>query len=261
MDEAEVVKQMRRTVLQMVYTAREGHLPSSFSIMDLLYVLYRDCLHIDPHHPKAPDRDRFILSKGHASAALYAVLSHFGFFDATHLSTYCQPGSLLGGHPDCQKVPGVEASTGSLGHGIAIGCGLAIGLRQQGSPRQVVVLVGDGEMDEGSFWESVMMAKNLALSNLVVIADCNGSQHYSHSFDYEGILRSMGWQAHTVDGHHLSELRRDLVPRVRASRTAPLFVRANTQKGYPIRRFTGDHGWHRRTPTEEEMADLMAELS
>jgi len=251
---------IRRTVLQMVFNGNEGHIPSAFSVLDILYVLYRDCLHFDPHDPRSPDRDRFVLSKGHASAGLYAVLSHFGFFPQEMLLGYCQPGSILGGHPDATMVPGIEASTGSLGHGVAIAVGMALGLRQQGSARKVVVLVGDGEMDEGSFWEAMMMIQNTELKNIVVIADCNASQRYSHKYAYDRILKEFDFGVSVVEGHDLDRLSATLQPLVCMPLSRPAFVMAQTTKGQGVARFIGDHGWHRRTPTDAEMALLLEEL-
>jgi transketolase len=253
--------EIRRTILEMVFQAKEGHVPSAFSILEILYILYQDCLHYDSKNPKSEDRDYFILSKGHAGAGLYGILSHFGFLVPESLMSYCQLGSIYGGHPDTVKVPGVEVSTGSLGHGIAMAVGIAYGLRIKKSPRKVVVLVGDGEMDEGSFWESIMLAKNLSLSNLVVIADCNQSQKYSHRFEYAKIISSFGWETLEVDGHDLKALSKTLQPLVHDTQNGPTFLVAHTTKGYGVQRFIGEHGWHRRTPTPIEMAELREELS
>jgi len=244
----------------MVAAAREGHIPSAFSILDILYVLYQDCLHTNPGAPQDPDRDYFILSKGHAGAALYAVLAHFGFFASALLETYCRRGSILGGHPDRLKVPGVEVSAGSLGHGIAMGVGVALGLRHKGSARKVVVLVGDGEAEEGSFWESITMIKNTGLTNLVVILDQNRSQRYAHPFRMQEILAGFDWSAQTVDGHDVQALSRCLVPLVRTTQVRPAFVVANTTKGFPVARFMNDPSWHRRSPNDDELREILQEI-
>ena len=255
------VKSLRRIILQMVHSAKEGHIPSAFSIVDILYVLYRDCLKYDPANPKCAERDCFVLSKGHAGAALYATLAHFGFFSGEDLKHYCTQGSKFGGHPDALKAPGVEVSSGSLGHGIAMAVGMAMAMRLEKSSRKVVALVGDGEMDEGSFWESVMLARNLGLDNLIVIADCNGSQKYSYPYDYAKILKSYDWAASEVNGHDLDALSQLLTPLVREPTAGPQFVVAHTEKGHGVARFVGEHGWHRRTPTDNEMIELMRELA
>ncbi len=254
------LRSLRSTILQMVFRAKEGHIPSAYSILEILYVLYKYCLRVDPKECKNPDRDYFMLSKGHAGAGLYAVLGHFGYFESELLTTYCQPGSLFGGHPDSCKVPGVEVSSGSLGHGIAMGIGAAMGLRLRGIDKKVVVVVGDGEMDEGSFWESMMMAKNQGLNNLIVIADCNGSQKYSYPFRILDILTSMEWGVKEVDGHDTELLREVLQPALLEPRDQPVFICARTIKGYGVKRFVGEHAWHRRTPTELELAEILKEL-
>lgn len=258
--DAEVLKSFRRTIIEMVYRAKEGHVPSAFSILEILYVLYKDCLTYDAKKPEDQNRDFFVLSKGHAGAGLYTVLSHFGFFDQKLLLNYCQAGSLFGGHPDALKVPGVEVSSGSLGHGISIAVGIALGLRLKKSERKVVVLVGDGEMDEGSFWESIMMIKNTDLKNIIVIADCNGSQKYSHKFDYKKILSAFEWDTFETQGHDLNTLKSTLQPLVKGTLNRPAFVIAQTTKGFGVKRFIGDHGWHRRTPTDVELKEIMQEL-
>lgn len=259
--EVQLLKELRRTILQMVFNANEGHIPSAFSILEIVYVLFRDCLSFRPEQPKWEDRDYFILSKGHAGAALYAVLSHFGFFSRQPLMDYCKPGSILGGHPDASKVPGVEVSSGSLGHGVAIGVGIALGLKQRNQKNKVVILVGDGEMDEGSFWESLMMIANNQLNNVVVIADCNSSQRYSLAYNYEAMVSAFGWDVTEVSGHDLDALRSVLKPVVRQEASKPRFVVARTTKGFGVQRMIGEHGWHRRTPTQQELAEMSQELS
>jgi transketolase len=260
-NDQEALKAIRRQILEMVFRAKEGHVPSAFSILEILYVLYKSALRYDAQNPKWEGRDRFVLSKGHAGAGLYAILAEFGFFKREILNTYCQPGSILGGHPDSKKVPGVEVSTGSLGHGIAVGAGMAAALNLSKSEAKVVCLVGDGEMDEGSFWETVMFARNANLNNLVVIADCNRSQKYSHGFNYAKILNSFGWDSTEVEGHNIEALTSLLVPAVREKRQNPLFITAHTTKGYGVQRFIGEHGWHRRTPTQAELDELFLELA
>ncbi|MFZ4776839.1 MAG: hypothetical protein ACOYM3_15825 [Terrimicrobiaceae bacterium] len=256
----QVLNELRGTILRMVYHAREGHIPSAFSVVDILYTLYRYCLRVDPVHPDREDRDYFLLSKGHSGTALYPVLAHFGFFEADSLLQYCKPGSRFGGHPDALKVPGVEICSGSLGHGIAMGVGLGLGLRLKNITKKVVVLVGDGEMEEGSFWESIMMARNTGLTNLIVIADCNNSQGYSHPFDFIRILQSFDWATAEVNGHDVEALEATLRPLIHGPLTSPTFVAARTRKGHGIARFVGEHAWHRRTPTESELRECLEEL-
>ncbi len=255
------LQRLRQTILKMVFSAKEGHIPSAFSILEIIYFLYSHCLKFDPRTPKSSERDYFILSKGHAGAALYVVLQEFGFFPEEHLTTYCKPTSILGGHPDLTRVPGVEVCAGSLGHGVAIANGIALGLRQRNCANKVVVLVGDGEMEEGSFWESVMMAKNLDLQNLIIIADYNQSQEYSFKFDYQAILNSFEFNVISVNGHDLEDLNNKVKPLFKEQPSRPTFVLARTEKGHGIKSFLGDRAWHRRTPTEVELQALLEELS
>ena len=251
---------LKGQILKMVFSAKEGHIPSAFSILDILFVLYRDVLRFDSVNPKAVDRDIFVLSKGHAGAALYAVLGHFNFFSSELLDSYCKSGSLFGGHPDALKVPGVEVSSGSLGHGIAMATGIATAIKQKGQDRRVFVLVGDGEMDEGSFWESIMLIRNLNLKNLVLIADFNKSQKYSFNYDYANILKAFGWSVKDINGHDHNEILKALQEPNRMNQREPHFILAHTVKGQGIKRFLGEHAWHRRTPTETELSELISEL-
>lgn len=256
----ETLKDLRKTIIEMVHRSKEGHIPSAFSILEILYTLYKYGLRYDPKNPLLPERDYFILSKGHACSGLYPVLAHFDFFDKELLKTYCKPGSIFGGHPDRVKVPGIEVSSGSLGHGVAMGAGIALGLRHKKMSNKVVVLVGDGEAEEGSFWESVMMVKNNNLSNILIILDYNHSQKYSHNFAYDKIMPAFDWDTFQVEGHDVESLRQCLEPLIKGERERPAFVIANTTKGYGINRFIGDQSWHRRSPTDEEMPELFREL-
>src|SRR6476620_6620197 len=167
---------IRRTSLQMVHRARLGHPGGDLSAADILAVLYFDVLRVDPAAPRQPDRDRFILSKGHCSAALYSVLAHAGFFPDAHLLGYMQPLSPLNGHPDRNKVPGVEANTGPLGHGLPIAVGTALAARMDGAAWRTFVLTGEGEVQEGSNWEAAMAAAQFRLDSLTVIVDRNTLQ-------------------------------------------------------------------------------------
>jgi len=168
-------KPLRIKIVEVIRRAGEGHIPSGFSIVDILDVLYGDFLRVSPATINNPDRDYFILSKGHGSAALYVVLEKYGFISAKDMSEKSQAGGILGGHPDMTKVPGAEASTGSLGHGVVTAMGAALGLRIQGRDNRVVALIGDGESNEGTVWEMALVAANLKLGNLCVILDKNKS--------------------------------------------------------------------------------------
>ena len=159
------IRELKKVILKASYISKEGHIPSAFSILDILYVLYNQILNINANNPIDENRDRFILSKGHASLGLYAVLSDRGFIDSEELETFGKFSSRLGGHPDCNKIPGVEASTGSLGHGFPIAVGIAMALKIKKSSSRVFVIVGDGECNEGTIWETALLAVNHNLNN------------------------------------------------------------------------------------------------
>lgn len=251
----------RALIARMVFYAQEGHIPSAYSIVEILDVLYEDFLNLSPQNIHDPGRNIFVLSKGHAGAALYAVLANRGFVDEKDLLNYCKAGSSFGGHPDRTKVPGIEVSSGSLGHGIAIAVGMAYAKKLKNLPGKVVVLVGDGEMEEGSFWESLMLAKDLNLSNIVVIADANQSQvKYSHAHRFADVLASMEWQTSKVDGHDIPALQQCFTRAFESH--SPCFILAETTKGFGVDRFVakGDNAWHRRTPTFEELEEILKEL-
>jgi len=189
----------------MVHAVNASHIGSCLSMADILAVLYTEVLRLDPTNPANPDRDRFILSKGHATAILYAALAERGFFPAAELDTYCRNGSALTGHVS-HGVPGVEASTGSLGHGLALAVGSALGLRARGSTEQrVVVLCGDAELNEGSNWESVLLAPYLNLTNLTLLVIDNHSSSIPMG-PWEARLGSFGWDVDVVDGHDHEQL-------------------------------------------------------
>jgi transketolase len=179
----------------------EKHDPSAYSTLEVLWVLYDRILHYDPSDPHSEDRDRFILSKGHGPLALYAILAHKGFFPKGELAKFLQWDGILGGHPDRNRVPGIETSTGSLGHGFPMAIGVALALKAKGIDRRVYVLVGDGEANEGSVWEAVLLAGNLALSNLTAILVDNRSSTRDLG-DIAAKFRGFGWVAQVVDGRN-----------------------------------------------------------
>jgi transketolase len=203
LDRDEVVR------LAALATGDEKHDASSYSTLDALLVLYGRVLRVDPARPGWDRRDRFILSKGHGPAAYYAVLSHHGFFDESWLSRFMRAGGRLGGHPDRLLVPGVEASTGSLGHGLSLAVGVALALRAGRSESRVVVLTGDAELNEGSNWEAIMLAPELGLGGLTLLVIDNGSSSI-HLRPIDGLLGAFGWDAESVDGRDHSALERSL---------------------------------------------------
>jgi len=176
-------KNLRRMVITTLESGKRAHLGSAMSILEIIRVLYDNILKIDPNNPKDPKRDRFILSKGHGCLAQYVVLADKGFFNKKELLTFCQTDSILGGHPEYGKTPGVEASTGALGHGMSIGVGMALAARLQKRKSRIIVIIGDGEINEGSIWEAAMSASKHRLSNLTVIIDYNKIQSYGFVSD------------------------------------------------------------------------------
>lgn len=261
MNELEDLKKLRKDIIEMVHRSKEGHLPSAFSILELLYVLYKDFLKYNPKNPNDMKRDIFILSKGHGSQALYAILSHSGFFEKDRMLTFCKFDSLFGGHPDRNKVPGVEASTGSLGHGLPMALGMALAFKIQNKPNKVFALIGDGESEEGTIWESALLALNLNLNNLIVIMDRNRSQYYAYDHDHFDIWKSFGWHTLEIkDGHDLDEIKNAFKEIINSESDRPKIIIAHTVKGKGISFIENNREWHHRAPNEEEYNKCMEEL-
>ena len=255
----------RRRNLRMIHRAGLGHIGADLSATDVLTVLYGAVLRIDPDRPDDPGRDRFILSKGHAAGALYTTLAHSGFFPEAELETFIQPLSRLNGHPPRHKVPGVEASTGPLGHGLPIAVGAALASRLDDAPWRVYVLTGDGELQEGSNWEAAMAAGHFSLDRLVLTIDRNGLQLASPTEETMGLepladkWRAFGWAVREVDGHDHGALLaayRD-VP-FEAGR--PSCVIARTHKGHGVSFMSDDPAWHHRVPDATQLEAALAEL-
>lgn len=256
----EVLKKLRRQIVLATIAANEGHIPSSFCVLEILWVLYDRVLRVDPADPRREDRDRFVLSKGHASLALYAVLAEKGFFPPPDMESFATHGSPLGGHPDRLKVPGVEASTGSLGHGFPISVGMALALRRKASPSRVFALVGDGEANEGTIWEAALLAAHHGLDNLTLIVDHNHSTDPALSLgDLAAKLRSFGWDTQDVDGHDAEALFAALT---RPPADRPRAIVARTVKGYGSPKIQKEPGaWHHGAPKPGDLAEILAELA
>lgn len=253
---------LRRKIVQMVYKGKDGHIPSAFSIIDILEVLYRNYLNFDPKNPKWPERDYFILSKGHGCVALYVILEKYGFITQNDLELFCKPGGILGEHPDSTKVPGIEASTGSLGHGMSFAVGIALGLRILGMNNRVYVLVGDGECHEGTVWEAANVANNLQLGNLCVIVDWNGSAAQLMPWDdLPAKWRAFGWATMVIDGHSEMELCKAFDSIQFQAYGSPTVIIAKTVKGKGVPMLEGHGVWHHRIPNEEEFKLIMEALS
>lgn len=257
--------QSRLRDLRMVYEAGLGHVGGEFSALDILTTLYFGVLRIDPARPDDPERDRFILSKGHAAAALYVTLASAGFFDPAELDTFLAPLSRLNGHPDRRKVPGVETNTGPLGHGLPVAVGVTLAARLDGSPRRTFVLCGDGELQEGSMWEAIMAAGHFGLDQLTLVVDRNRLQQGDATEATMRLdpladrFRAFGWAVHETDGHDHAALLRELssVP-FEAGRPSCLI--AHTHKGHPVSFMSDGVAWHHRIPSDREYALARQEL-
>jgi transketolase len=257
-----VAKQIRRIILGQSRRANVGHIGSALSIADILAVLYHDVLRI--LNPRDPERDRFILSKGHSALALYAALSLKGWLDERELSTFCSEGSRLSVHPE-YGVPGVELATGSLGHGLSFGTGAALAARMQNSNRRVFVLLSDAECDEGSVWEAALFAAHHRLSNLVAVVDRNGQQALGRTEEVLALeplaakWQSFGWLTHELDGHDLEALRSTLQPAA-APTGKPQVLIARTIFGKGVSYMQGQIKWHYWPMSETEFNQAVAEL-
>jgi len=257
--------QLRGQVLQMSHNAQAAHLASSLSCCDILATAYWDVLSIDPSKPKDPKRDRFILSKGHAAAALYATLAFRGYFPVAELATYCQDGGRLAEHPPANLLPGVEAATGSLGHGLPIGCGIALAGRIKGETYRVFALLSDGENNEGSVWEAAMFAAGQKLENVCVIVDYNKWQATARSNETLMLapLRdkwaAFGWDATEIDGHDVGMLSAHM-RNVPNGSGKPVALIAHTIKGRGVSFMEDDNNWHYRAPNAEELLRAHKEL-
>ena len=257
---------MRYDIVEMIAAAGSGHPGGSLSAADIVATLYFGIMTHDPAHPDAPERDRFVLSKGHAAPVLYAALSEAGYFGREHLVTLRKLGSLLQGHPDSKKTPGVEVSTGSLGQGLSIACGIALGLNPgTADERTVYCLLGDGECQEGQGWEAAMFAAHKSLDNLVAIVDRNGLQidgacsEVMCLGEIEAKFAAFGWEVATCDGHDIEGLI-DSIARVRAVPGRPGVVVASTVKGRGVSFMEDEAGWHGKAPSAEETETALREL-
>lgn len=258
-DDNAVINELKRTVVLAAAKAGEGHIASAFSIMHILWELYDRTLRVDPQSPADPERDRFILSKGHGALGLYAVLAKRGFFPQSELERFSEFDGMLGGHPDCTKIPGVEASTGSLGHGLPMGVGMALGMRIRRSGGRVYVLVGDGECNEGSVWESALLAAHHRLDGITCIVDFNHSTDRALTLgDLAAKFLAFGWGAVSIDGHAPDQLRAALLQR---PGDRPLAIIAETIKGQGCPMMENNPAWHHRVPTADELGTILADLA
>ncbi|WP_420264429.1 transketolase [Candidatus Magnetominusculus dajiuhuensis] len=258
-------EEIRRSIFKMICDGGGGHIPASLSIVEILVALYYEVLNVTPATICDPGRDRFILSKGHACVTLYAVLADLGFFDKSALDTFGRRGSILGGHPDMLKIPGVEASTGALGHGLPFGAGIAMAAKMDNRDFKVFVVMGDGECQEGSVWEAAMFAAQHRLDNLCVIIDYNRLQAMDELDKIVSVSpladkwRAFGWQVKEADGHNIKELV-DLCTALPFQPKKPSMIIANTIKGKGVSFMENEPIWHYRMPNGQEMRVACNEL-
>lgn len=261
----ELSRAIRAHALRIVHKTKASHIGSCLSVADILAVLYAQVLRIDPGCPYGPERDRFILSKGHAAAILYAVLAERGFFPIEHLETCYQKGSKLGGHATSHGVPGIEISTGSLGHGLPVGCGMALAGKREWKSYRVFVLLSDGELDEGSNWEAILFAPQHHLDNLVAIVDFNKIQSFGTVADVLDLnpladkWRAFRWAVREVDGHDHRQIK-SVLDAVPFEPGRPSVIIAHTVKGKGVSFMENQLAWHYKSPDAEQLARAMAEL-
>lgn len=262
----QIAHKARVSSLKMISSAKAAHLGSSLSVIDILAVLYGETAKISKKEPDSITSDQVIVSKGHAAAGTYAVLAHSGFFDASLLDTYCADGSLLGGHVTSGKVAGVPLSTGSLGHGLPFGIGLALARQRNKSNDFVYVVMSDGECDEGTTWESALIASQFKLRNLVVLIDRNRHQSFGDTestISLEPFLdkwAAFKWNVFNVDGHNHNEIKATLAKARENNSKNPTVIVCNTIKGKGISFMEDQVVWHYRPPSAEQLESALTEL-
>ena len=260
----QIAKDIRKNIYRIAHFAGGGHMGASFSMADIISVLYFDgVLKYDVSNPEWSERDKFILSKGHACYALYAALAKAGYFSEEELRHVGQPGSKFGGHPKMHDIPGVEASTGALGHGLSFAIGIAYANKVDGKNNHVYVVLGDGECQEGSIWEGALSAPTLVLDNLTVVIDHNKLQamddleNIVHMKPFAEKWEAFGWHVLEIDGHNYAEIKEALLTRKAGK---PVLIVANTIKGKGVSFMENVPIWHFRMPNEQELSILMKEL-
>lgn len=264
-DARSLAKALRLRVLRMVHRAKASHVGGCLSAADLMAHPYGGWLRVDPRRPGWPERDRLIVSKGHTAALVYAALAEAGFFPPEWLDTYCEDGALLGGHVTSHGIPGVEVSTGSLGHGLPLGAGMALGLARAGSPARVAVLMSDGECDEGSTWEAALLAPHLRLGNLLAIVDANRIQSLGRVDEVAPLApfaakwRAFRWAVREIDGHDHRQIAEALAA-FPFERDCPSVIIANTVKGKGVSFMEDRLLWHYRSPDDAQLAAAIAEI-
>ena len=261
-----IANDIRKNIIKTVYTAQSGHPGGSLSCADILTVLYFNQMNINPDDPKAEGRDRLVLSKGHCSPALYSTLAKRGYFDEKELEKFRKIDSNLQGHPDMNKVPGVDMTSGSLGQGLSVANGMALASKMDGLGYRVYCLLGDGEIEEGQVWEALMTSSKYKLDNLCVIVDNNNLQIDGNIKDVKGLnkieakFESFGFNVINVDGNNIEQLI-DGFDRAKVMKGAPTAIIAKTIKGKGVSFMENNAGWHGKAPNEEQYNKAIEELN
>lgn len=256
----------RLLILEAVFSAKSGHPGGSLSIADMLTYLYNEEMRVKPNEPKWVDRDRFVLSKGHASPAVYSVLSLKGFFSTDEIKNFRNIGSFLQGHPDMKGVPGVDMSTGSLGQGVSAACGMALSAKLSKKDYRVYSILGDGELEEGQVWEAAMFAAHYKLDNLCIFIDLNGLQidgdirKVMSPYPVDEKFKAFGFNVMVIDGHNFDEIE-NAVMAAKAEKGRPTAIIANCIKGKGVSFMENDAGWHGNAPNAEQYEKAVAELT
>lgn len=256
---------IRRDAVTAVHSAASGHPGGSLSIADILAVLYFDVMNIDPNNPKNPDRDRFVLSKGHCAPALYGALAERGFFPVEDIKTFRHVDSYLQGHPDMKGVPGVDMSTGSLGQGICAANGMALAAKLDGKSYRVYTILGDGELEEGQVWEAAMFAPHYKLDNLTAFVDFNGLQidgditKVMNPTPIDKKFEAFGWNVITINAHDMDEIK-NAIAAAKATKGKPTVIIAKSIKGKGVSYMENQASWHGSAPNDEQYEQAMKEL-
>ncbi|MGM0508383.1 MAG: transketolase [Fusobacteriota bacterium] len=259
-------KELRQEIVKMICLPQSGHPGGSLSAIDILIALYYDEMNVDPENPRDLDRDRFVLSKGHAAPAIYAVLADLGFFDKKELKNLRKFGSILQGHPDMKKVPGIDISTGSLGQGLSVANGMALAAKIDNRDNRVHVLLGDGELQEGQVWEAALTAVHQKLDNLIAFVDYNNLQIDGKVSDVKDVypvgkkFDAFGWNVLEIDGHNFDEIFAAL-DKGKSTKGKPTLVVANTVKGKGVSFMENECGFHGKAPSKDETDQAIKELS
>ncbi|MGL5716577.1 MAG: transketolase [Paraclostridium sp.] len=261
----EITRNIRKDIVTMIHGSKSGHPGGSLSAVEILTALYFDEMNIDPQNPKKEDRDRFVLSKGHAAPVLYSTLSEKGYFDKKELNSLRKIGAMLQGHPDMKGTPGVEMSTGSLGQGFSVACGMAMASKLDNAPWRVYALLGDGEVQEGLIWEAAMSAAHYKLDNMVAFLDYNGLQIDGQVEKVMNIgpivdkFKSFGWNVIEIDGHDFDQIFAAL-DMARETVGKPTMIIAKTVKGKGVSFMENNAGWHGNAPSDSDLEKALAEF-